>query len=149
MRLFPLIALMLLTGCAQRTLVIESTPPNAVVFINGKEEGRTPMKYDFKFYGDYDVILRHEGYQTLKTHRKLDAPIHEIPPIDLIGELFGAKDVRQWMFELSPEAPAAVDEVGLVARGEELRGDLRSSDRTRVPSTFPTTQAAQPTQPAP
>ena len=33
--------------------------------------------------GDYDIVLRMDGYQTLKTHARLKPAAVEIPPIDL------------------------------------------------------------------
>ena len=39
------LALAILQGCGvQRTLQIESDPPGALVYLNGDEVGRTPMR---------------------------------------------------------------------------------------------------------
>lgn len=127
-------------GCAQRTLNITSDPPGALVYLNGQEVGRTPMRYDFKWYGDYEVTLRRQGYETLKTHRKLSPPLHEIPPIDLVSEMLGARDVRQWSFTLTAADPAAADPRTLINRAESLKEDLRSSRYTRLPTTAPTSR---------
>lgn len=127
-------------GCAKRQLHITSEPSGALVYLNGQEVGRTPMRHDFVFYGDYDVVLRREGYETLKTHRKLNAPLHEIPPIDLFAEMLGTKDVRHWNFELAQAGPQAVDPLALIGRGEALKGELRSSQYTRSPAPPPTTR---------
>ena len=126
-------------GCAQRTLTIESEPPGALVYLNGEEVGRTPMKYDFIFYGDYDVTLRKEGYETLKTHQNMKTPIHMVPPLDLFSELLGVKDKRQWTFTMRPQDPS-VDAQTLIQRGVEMRGELRSSQFTRQPASAPATQ---------
>src|SRR5687768_697914 len=85
---------MIVAGCKQpeRTLVIESEPAGALVYLNGEEVGRTPVKYDFIWYGDYDVTLRKEGYETLKTHRKLKEPLFFLIPFDLMTEMAGGKD---------------------------------------------------------
>jgi len=142
-------AFMLATGgCGQRTLTITSQPAGALVYLNGEEVGRTPMKYDFDNYGDYDVTLRKEGYQTLKTHRDLKAPLYAWPPLDLFADMFGAKDRREWTFELAPAEERAADPQELIARGIATRDELRSSKYTRVPATQPTTQPVPATQPA-
>lgn len=133
----------LATGCAQRTLDITSDPPGALVYLNGQEVGRTPMRYDFKWYGDYDVALRRDGYETLKTHRKLAAPLYEVPPIDLAAEMLGAKDVREWNFVLTPADAAAADPQALINRAESLKEDLRSSRYTRLPTTAPATRPTE------
>lgn len=130
-------------GCkAQRTLNIDSDPAGALVEINGREAGRTPFRYDFEFYGNYDVVLRKAGYETLKATRKLKAPISALPPIDLVSEMFGTRDVRDWRFELSPAQPQQADPEQLINRAQALQSELRSSKYTRQPSTLPATRPA-------
>ena len=141
-RLLFLLSAFALCGCAQRTLDITSEPSGALVYLNGEEVGRTPMRYDFMWYSDYDVTLRKEGYETLKTNRKIEAPLLFIPPLDLIGELFGAKDHRYWNFAMQPANLAATNPAGLINRGQALKKDLRSSQYTHAPTTGPTTRPA-------
>src|SRR5215471_15531012 len=71
-----------LPGCLERTITITSEPPDAIVWLNDVEVGRTPLKTGFTFYGDYDVRLRKEGYEPVQTHRETDTPIYEFAPID-------------------------------------------------------------------
>jgi hypothetical protein len=127
-------------GCARRSVLIDSNPTGALVYINGVEAGRTPMKYDFDLYGDFDVILRKDGYQTLKTHQKIATPLHGYPPFDLAAEALGVVDRYQWHFDLQPASAEAVDAAGLIERGRELEGRLQSSEHTRAPATQPTTR---------
>jgi hypothetical protein len=130
-------------GCAQRSVYIESQPTGALVYINGNEVGRTPMKYDFDLYGNFDVILRKEGFTTLKTAQMIPTPLHGYPPLDLIGELFGARDRYDWMFTLQPVEAAGVDARLLIENGLELEGQLHSSEFTRVPATQPSSRPAR------
>jgi hypothetical protein len=134
------LCLVLLGGCAQRTVDITSEPTGALVYLNGEEVGRTPLRYDFTWYSDYDVILRKEGFETLKTHHKIDPPLLFIPPLDLVGELFGARDHRHWNFAMEPARLPATDPTVLINRGESLKKDLRSSPNTHPPTTLPTTR---------
>jgi hypothetical protein len=72
-RRWKLIALWLAlaaSGCVERELTVTSEPPGAIVYIGDREVGRTPITTPFTWYGDYDIILRREGYQTLNTHAK-------------------------------------------------------------------------------
>ncbi|HEX2973340.1 MAG TPA: PEGA domain-containing protein [Tepidisphaeraceae bacterium] len=131
--------LAMLTGCAQRTLFINSEPQGALVYLNGEEVGRTPLKYDFLWYADYDVTLRKEGYETLKTNRKLKAPIYMWVPFDLFSEMLGVKDTREWTFTMAPANPQAANPQELFGRAEQLKGELRSTKYTRKPTTLPTT----------
>jgi hypothetical protein len=137
--------LLLVGGCKQpeRTLVIESEPAGALVYLNGEEVGRTPLRYDFTWYGDYDVTLRREGYETLNTHRKLKAPLRMWIPFDLITEMAGGKDRQSWRFAMEPTPETSADAQALFSRAAELRGELRSSRNTRTPTKFPTTLPAR------
>jgi hypothetical protein len=146
--LFFLVLLNAVAGCAQRSLTINSEPSGALVYLNGEEIGRTPVKYDFTWYSDYDVVLRKDGYETLKTHRGLKSPLSEVPPFDLFGELFGSKDVREWTFTMAPAQVEVADPEGLLSRAATLKGDLQSSQYTRPPTTFPTTKPSATTAPA-
>jgi hypothetical protein len=134
-----LIALFAAGGCVERTLSVTSDPPGALVYLNDQEVGRTPLKRDFTWYGTYEVIVRKDGYRTLKTTASVIAPIYEWVPLDLLFELspFTFKDHRNLKYSLSPEEPAAQDDAGLLDRATELRGDLQSS---RFPSTKSTTR---------
>jgi hypothetical protein len=133
--------LLLAAGCAQRTVDITSEPSGALVYLNGEEVGRTPMRYDFMWYSDYDVALRKDGYETLKTHQKINPPLLFIPPLDLVGELIGARDHRHWHFAMEP-AGSETDSAGLINRGQALKKDLRSSQYTHPPTSLPATPPA-------
>jgi len=74
-------------GCVRRTLTINSDPQGALVYLNDAEVGRTPVSVDFLWYGDYDVILRKEGYATLQTNERVNEPWYQVPPIDFREEL--------------------------------------------------------------
>ena len=134
-----------LGGCAQRTLTINSEPSGALVYLNGEEVGRTPLMYDFMFYGDYGVVLRMDGYETLKTHRNLKAPVYMWAPLDLFSELLGVKDRQAWRFDMARATTQPAEPPGLFGRARELKGELRSSKYTRAPATLPATMPA--TQP--
>ena len=111
----------LVAGCAvERTLLLESNPPGALVYLNGEEVARTPSEVPLEWYGRYDVAVRKEGYETLKTKRWVMAPWWQWPPIDLIAELLPVPlhDRRRLRFELSPAKPG--DE-GVLDRAQEAR----------------------------
>lgn len=110
-------------GCVERTLKIATRPPGAVVVVNDEEVGVSPVKFSFTWYGDYDIIIRKTGYQTLKTHARIDAPWWQWPPFDLITEtmVIGTlRDERELpTYELAPAETPPVDQV--VQRAVELR----------------------------
>jgi len=82
-----LITISVISGCVERKMTITSEPPGAVVYVSDVEIGRTPVTRTFTWYGDYDVILRMEGYETKKTHAQICPPPYEIPPFDLLSEM--------------------------------------------------------------
>lgn len=75
------------SGCVERRLTITSEPSGALVQISEVEWGRTPVTREFLWYGDYDIIVRKDGYETVNTHRNLTPPVYEIPPLDLLSAL--------------------------------------------------------------
>lgn len=92
-------------GCVRRTLTITTEPPHALVFLNDQEVGRSEVTVDFLWYGDYDVVIRHEGYETLKTNWEIKAPWYQVIPIDFFAEvLWPGKihDVHARHFVLHP-----------------------------------------------
>ena len=136
--------LLLAGGCVQRVIHVRSDPPGAAVWLNDREVGRTPFDKDFLWYGDYDVVARADGYQTLKTTREVTAPWWQFPPFDLLTDFLPVRDDETIRLELAPAAGLPDSPVVLV-RGEQLRRELESSEHTvrrNVLSVRPTTRAA-------
>ena len=116
--------ILILAGCVERTVRIETDPPGARVIVNDEEVGVSPVKFSFLWYGDYEFIIRKPGYKTLKTHRRIDAPWYQYPPFDLVAETMVATTIRDehvvGPFVLQPAEEVSVTEI--VQRAEELRG---------------------------
>lgn len=117
------IASTLTSGCVERTVKIDTRPTKAMVVVNDEEVGMSPVKFSFKWYGDYDLVLRKEGYETLKTNFRLDPPWWQLPPFDLVSEVLVAETLRDdhvlEPFELVKRQPAEIK--SLVTRAEVLR----------------------------
>lgn len=154
-----ILASLALAGCVEQTMTIQSTPPGALVYLNDQELGRTPLTRDFNWYGDYDIQVRLEGYQTLKTHQMITAPLWNWVPFDLLAYLTPVtfKDHRALSFTLKPSDPALDKPIDVLDRAEYLKNKLEGSPFTRVPTpratttrstTRPSTQSAT-TQTAP
>ncbi len=118
-----LLAFSPLSGCVERIAKIDTRPSGAMVVINDEEVGVSPVKFAFTWYGDYDIIVRKAGYETLKTHYKIDAPWYEWPPLDLFAETMIPTMIRDEHtlppFELQPTETPTVEQV--VERATELR----------------------------
>lgn len=124
--LFISILMLSLCGCVERKLTITSEPSNALVYMNGKEIGRTPVETDFLWYGNYDVQVRKDGYQTLKTHSRISAPWWQWVPIDLLAELmpWHPTDYQSlhYTLDLAPASDTPVET--LIDRATEMKSKI-------------------------
>jgi hypothetical protein len=113
-------------GCVRRTITITSEPPGALLWLNGREIGRTPVEVDFLYYGEYDVQLVADGCEPLLTSGKANPPWWDSIPFDLLAELTpGEHESRiAWHYELQLRN----DETGdLVDRARQLRQHVDSA----------------------
>ena len=119
---------LLSSGCVQRQLTVTSNPTGAVVYLNDRELGRTPFQHKFQWYGTYDVVVRKDGYETLKTYANVIAPFWQWVPLDALTDFLPLTDEHALQFSLQPEQP--VDPSALVLRGQQMQEDLQSSVHT-------------------
>ena len=111
------------SGCVRRTISITSEPNGALVWLNGREIGRTPVTVDFLYYGEYDVQMVADGYEPLLTTGQANAPLWDNVPLDLFAEITpGKKHSRiQWHYVMSPRND---DPVALLERAREMRSRI-------------------------
>lgn len=110
------------SGCVRRTVTITTDPPNARVFLNDQEIGTSTVTTDFLWYGDYDVVVRKEGYETLQTHWPIKAPWYQWPVFDFFTDVLWPAtivDSRSRHFVLEPATQPTAEEV--IGRAEEMR----------------------------
>ena len=116
----------LLAGCVERTLTINTEPQGAVVVLNDQEIGVSPVTVPFNWYGDYWVRATRDGYETLNTHRRLKAPLYDHPPLDFFAQVLWPGrivDAYEWTFDLSPKEYPTRDE--LIEQAQSLRTQLQ------------------------
>ena len=125
-------------GCIERTLTVQSNPQGSLVTLNGQEVGRTPFTRDFIWYGKYDVEVRKDGYETLKTATAVREPWYQWIPIDLVVELlpFMIHDDHTIHYSLTPQ-PADVDTQTLLDRSQQMRAMLLGSRQPPRAATTP------------
>jgi hypothetical protein len=100
------LAATVLAGCVERRLTINTEPQGATIVLNDQEIGVSPVTVSFNWYGDYWVRASRDGYETLNTHRKLKAPLHDYFPFDFFAQVLypgHIVDAYEWTFELSPK----------------------------------------------
>jgi len=114
-----------LDGCVERQLKINTEPQGALVVLNDEEIGESPVTVSFEWYGDYNVRISKEGFEALKTHRKLKGPWYDMFPFDFFAWLNPKRivDSYEWTFELSPQKQPTREE--LIQDAEELKKQLQ------------------------
>ncbi|MBM4026304.1 MAG: PEGA domain-containing protein [Planctomycetes bacterium] len=119
------LATLLLPGCVERRLTINTEPSGAKVVLNDQEIGISPVTVSFNWYGDYWVRISKDGYETLDTHRRLKAPLHDRFPFDFFAQILypgRIVDAYEWTFELAPKVYPTREE--LIESGRTLQNQL-------------------------
>jgi PEGA domain len=133
-RLLPVLAVFFLWGCGvQREMVFTSDPPNALVYLNGDEIGRTPVEHDFLWYGKYDVVVRKEGYVTARTTTNVEAPWWQWVPFDFFAELMPVRlrDKQLFTYSLLPGPTQPADSDLMLENAAEYRAKLEGAGTTQ------------------
>jgi len=120
-----LIATLLLAGCVERQLTINTVPQGALVALNDEEIGQSPVTVSFNWYGDYNVRISKPGFETLKTHRELESPWYDAFPFDFFAQILNPDrivDSYEWTFELAPQKLPSREE--LLENADKLQKQL-------------------------
>lgn len=114
-------------------MTLTSDPPGALVFMNDQEIGRTPLQREFTWYGTYDVELRKEGFETIKTRTRVTAPAWNWVPFDLAAELLPIpfRDRQRFSYSLTPASTQPADAGSIMRRATHQRDALEGSVTTR------------------
>jgi hypothetical protein len=112
----------LASGCVERRFTVYSVPPGALVYLNNKYLGPTPVDGWITYYGKQQFQLIKEGYETLNVVQDYRAPWYDWPGIDFLTENIWPRkirDVRHFCYEMKPLQSIPPDDIR--ARAEELR----------------------------
>lgn len=113
-----------LSGCVHRRVTIRTDPPGALVLLDGREVGYTPMSTDFTYYGTREVTLIKDGYETLTAPLPLRTPWYQVFPLEFVTDNFGPgkiRDRRDFSFRLQPQVLVPSGE--LLERANGLRSE--------------------------
>jgi len=111
-----------------RSLSIESDPPGALVQLDGKQIGRTPLEVRFYHHGDRRITMTRPGYYVWSERVAIDAPWHARFPVDLFAELlwpFKLEDDHRVLAQLVKESDllGEPDLRAIVTRANAMRTD--------------------------
>jgi hypothetical protein len=111
-----------LVGCVERRYTIRTNPPGALVIVNNEEIGPTPVSRSFVYYGDREISLMLDGYQTQKIIQPVDAPLWDNYVTECFTENlipYTFRDEREFNFQMAPSTVPTQND--LLARAENLR----------------------------
>jgi len=117
---------LLLSGCVERKLTINTEPQGALIVLNDEEIGTSPVTVSFEWYGDYWVRISKDGYENLNTHRLLKGPWYDHFPFDFFAQIINPHrtiNSYEWTFSLEPKKQ--IDREELIEAAEKLKKDLR------------------------
>ena len=120
-----ILAATLPSGCVHRRLTIRSNPPGALVYLDGRELGYTPVATDFTHYGTREIRMVKDGYETATLLQPVRAPWYQRFPFDLISDNFlfsHVQDRHEFSYQLQPKNPL-VNSQGLIDRGNAFRSE--------------------------
>jgi len=109
-------------GCVERRLIIESDPPGAYVYLEGKEVGQTPLRLSFVHHGIREVSVHKLGYERVKKFEKIEAPWFQWFPLDFFFEVLWPQTLveeHRLSYKLEPQKEISKEEV--LKRAEKLR----------------------------
>ncbi len=117
----------LFSGCVERRYTIRTDPPGATVVVNGEEIGPAPASKSFVYYGDRQISLILDGYQTQTVIQPINAPWWDNLFTEFFTENFlpySLRDEREFKYQMVPaQSPPAGE---LRDRAESLRSKRRS-----------------------
>lgn len=107
-------------------MTIESNPAGALVLLDGKEVGYTPVSADFTYYGTREVTLIKDGYQTQTFPARLQTPWYQHIPLDFFSDNFSPHQVtnrHRFQYQLMPRDPLEDTDESLLNRGNAFRSE--------------------------
>lgn len=103
-------------------MTVRSEPSNALVVLDGQEIGHTPVSTSFTYYGDREIKLIKDGYETKTIKQTISTPWYQYLGLDFVSEVlvpFRIRDERNYLYTLEPVL--AVSDADLIQRANMVR----------------------------
>jgi hypothetical protein len=125
-------------GCVRRRLTVRSTPPGALVYVDGQFIGATPVSTDFTYYGTRNIELIKDGFETLRVKQRFNPPWYEAPGLDFVNENLNPHEIRdERELHFTLEAQRITPAAELLDRADYLRNGARQGVVTPMPQAYP------------
>jgi hypothetical protein len=132
-------ALFLFTGCVTRTITIKTNPSNALVYVDDKLVGESPVEIPFTYYGTRKITIEKKDAdgrllcERKTVFEKIKTPVYEVFPLDFFSEIvwpFDIQDSHVLNYDLVEVAPLSRKEQqkNVIENAEELRQKVNSPD---------------------
>jgi hypothetical protein len=126
-------------GCVTRTITVKTNPSNALVYIDDKLEGESPVTIPFTYYGTRKIMIEKRDADGRLTHErttvfeKIKAPVYEIFPLDFFSEVLWPgkiEDEHILNYDLVKLEPLPIKErqEKILKNAEELRQRVNAPD---------------------
>ncbi len=126
-------------GCLTRTITVKTNPSNALVYIDGKLEGESPVTIPFTYYGTRKIMIEKRDADGRLTHErttafeKIKAPVYEIFPLDFFSEVLWPRKIEDehiLNYDLVKLEPLPIKErqEKILKNAEELRQRVNAPD---------------------
>ena len=142
-RALVLVVLLFPLACVERRLQIRTEPEGALVRVNGREIGRSPIDWRFQHYGTVLVEAEFDGYLPAQTEVRLKTPWYEYPVADLFSDVLiptTIKDNHEVVITLEKRVESTKEED--FATAAEV-GDRAASLRDRMRAELTTERAKE------
>jgi hypothetical protein len=122
-------------GCVERQMTIRSDPPGALVSVDNNDIGITPVTTPYIYYGQRQIRLVKDGYDTLTVLQPIPPPWYEYYGLDFISENLvpgKIRDERVFDYRLQPQSLTPPDQ--LRGRAETLRRGVQATSAASPPA---------------
>jgi hypothetical protein len=112
------------SGCVERRYTIRTDPPGAQVIVNGENIGPSPASRSYYYYGDREITLVGNGYETKTIIQPMKAPWWDNYLTEFFSENlvpYVIRDDREYAYKMEPARTPTQEEIQ--GRAEALRSE--------------------------
>jgi hypothetical protein len=113
-------------GCVERRYTVRTDPPGAEVIVNGESIGPAPASHNFYYYGDREITLVMQGYETKTIIQPIKAPWWDNYLTEFFSENlipFVIRDEQEFAYKLEPARTPTEEAVH--GRADALRSEAQ------------------------